>query len=119
VLDPEQDERPPVDPGGLGDGARVLPRKLRSTLWREHLGPEVSEVELLDPEAGFEAWRRMAQALDGWHTEGRKGPRPGGRARRHHPIAVPAWASWWARPLYRLAVDPDGRPGDLKRSGGF
>jgi phosphatidylserine/phosphatidylglycerophosphate/cardiolipin synthase-like enzyme len=119
VLDSEQDGRPPVDPGGLGDGARVLPRTLRSTLWREHLGPEVPEAEILDPRAGFEAWRRMAQALDAWHTEGRKGPRPAGRARRHQPLAVPAWASWWARPLYRLAVDPDGRPGDLKRSGGF
>jgi phosphatidylserine/phosphatidylglycerophosphate/cardiolipin synthase-like enzyme len=119
VLDPDLDERPPVDPGGLGDGARVLPRKLRSTLWREHLGSEVSEVELLDPRAGFDAWRRMAEALDAWHAEGQKGPRPSGRVRSHHPPSVPAWASWWARPLYRLAVDPDGRPRDLKRSGIF
>jgi phosphatidylserine/phosphatidylglycerophosphate/cardiolipin synthase-like enzyme len=119
VLDPETDERPPVDPGGLGDGARGLPRKLRLALWREHLGPEVTESELLDPRAGFETWRRMAGALDAWHGEGQHGPRPRGRARRHQPLAVPAWASWWARPLYRLAVDPDGRPPDLKRSGGF
>ena len=80
VLDSERDERPPVDPGGLGDGARALPRQLRLTLWREHLGPDVSEAELLDPRAGFEAWRRMAHALDAWHAEGQKGPRPGGRA---------------------------------------
>lgn len=119
VLDPERDERPPVDPGGLGDGARVLPRSLRSNLWREHLGPAVTEEELLDPRAGFDAWRRMAQALDGWHTEGQTGPRPAGRVRSHDPPAVPAWASWWARPLYRLGVDPDGRPRDLKRSGAF
>ena len=119
VLDAEHDQRPPVDPGGLGDGARALARKLRLTLWREHLGPEVPEADLLDPQAGFEAWRRTAQALDAWHTQGQKGPRPVGRARRHQPAAVPAWASWWARPLYRLAVDPDGRPGDLKRSGSF
>jgi phosphatidylserine/phosphatidylglycerophosphate/cardiolipin synthase-like enzyme len=119
MLDSEPDERPPVDPAGLGDGARVLPRQLRSTLWREHLGPEVPEAELLDPRAGFEAWRRVAGALDAWHAEGQQGPRPQGRARRHEPPPVPAWASWWARPLYRLAVDPDGRPRDLKRSGGF
>jgi phosphatidylserine/phosphatidylglycerophosphate/cardiolipin synthase-like enzyme len=119
VLDPERDERAPVDPGGLGDGARVLPRTLRLNLWREHLGPDAPEAELLDPQAGFEAWRRAAEALDAWHTEGQQGPRPGGRARRHRPPPVPVWASWWARPLYRLAVDPDGRPGDLKRSGGF
>ncbi|HVA85100.1 MAG TPA: phospholipase D family protein, partial [Candidatus Saccharimonadales bacterium] len=119
ALDSARDGRAPVDPGGLGDGARVLPRTLRSTLWREHLGPCVSEAELLDPRAGFEAWTRAAQALDGWHANGQSGPRPGGRARRHRPAAVPAWASWWARPLYRLAVDPDGRPADLKRSHTF
>lgn len=56
VLDSVKDERTPIDPGGLGDGARALPRRLRSTLWREHLGPEVSQAELLDPRAGFEAW---------------------------------------------------------------
>jgi phosphatidylserine/phosphatidylglycerophosphate/cardiolipin synthase-like enzyme len=119
VLDPERDERPPADPAGLGDEARLLPRQLRSALWREHLGPAVTEAELLDPRAGFAAWRREADALDAWHAEGQHGPRPGGRARRHEPLSVPAWASWWARPLYRLAVDPDGRPRDLKRSGGF
>jgi hypothetical protein len=32
-----------------GDGARALARKLRLTFWREHLGPEVAEAELLDP----------------------------------------------------------------------
>jgi len=47
------------------------------------------------------------------HAEGQHGPRSGGRVRRHQPLAVPAWATWWARPLYRLAVDPDGRPRDL------
>jgi phosphatidylserine/phosphatidylglycerophosphate/cardiolipin synthase-like enzyme len=119
VLDPERDERPPLDPGGLGDGARVLARQLRSTLWREHLGTEVTEAELLDPRAGFEAWRRVADRLDAWHAQGRHGPRPEGRARRHQPLTVPAWASWWARPLYRTAVDPDGRPRDLKRTKSF
>jgi hypothetical protein len=29
------------------------------------------------------------------------------------------FTSWWTRLLYRFAVDPDGRPPDLKRSGGF
>jgi phosphatidylserine/phosphatidylglycerophosphate/cardiolipin synthase-like enzyme len=119
VLDEERDERAPADPGGLGDGARVLPREIRTALWREHLGPGVSEEELLDPPRGFDAWGRVSQALDAWHAGGRRGPRPEGRARRHRPAPVPAWASWWARGLYRLAVDPDGRPRDLKRSGAF
>ncbi len=119
VLDSERDGRHPVDPGGLGDGARALPRTLRLTLWREHLGPDVAEAELLDPRSGFEAWRRTAQALDAWHADGQKGPRPAGRVRHHHPQPVRAWASWWGRPLYRIGVDPDGRPRDLKRSGRF
>jgi hypothetical protein len=66
-------------------GHRVLPREPRSTLWREHLGAEVPEAELLDPRAGFEAWRRVAGALGAWHAEGQHGPRPAGRARRRSP----------------------------------
>jgi phosphatidylserine/phosphatidylglycerophosphate/cardiolipin synthase-like enzyme len=119
VLDPQADHRAPVDPGGLGDGARALPRRLRLSLWREHLGPEPSDQELLDPVAGFDAWRRVSGELDAWHAGRRRGPRPAGRVRRHEPEPVPAWASWWARPLYRMAVDPDGRPADHKRSGSF
>ncbi len=119
VLDPELDEREPGDPGGLGDGARRLAREMRLALWREHLGVGVPEAEFLDPRKGFEAWRRSAGDLDAWHRQGRRGPRPEGRARRHRPAPIPRWASWWARPLYRLAVDPDGRPRDLRRPGVF
>ena len=119
VLDPEADSRHPVDPGGLGDGARVLPRELRLSLWREHLGPDPTDGELLDPGTGFQVWDRTAKALDAWHATGRVGSRPNGRARRHHPKPVPAWASWWAHPLSRLAVDPDGRPRNLRRSDQF
>ena len=61
VLDPQHDGRHPVDPGGLGDGARALPRSLRLALWHEHLGPDLPDAELLDPERGFEAWMRSAR----------------------------------------------------------
>lgn len=119
VLDSSRDDRAPADPGGLGDEARVLARELRLTLWREHLGSEASEAELLDPRAGFQLWRDTARRLDAWHDNGQKGPRPVGRARVHKPAVVPAWASWWAHTLYRLAVDPDGRPRNVKRSRSF
>ena len=119
VIDRERDERAPLDPGGQGDGARALPRELRLRLWREHLGPEIPEEDLLDPQAGFEAWRRTAAALDAWHREGRVGPRPAGRARAHQPPALGTFTSRWARPLYRIAVDPDGRPPGLRRTADF
>ena len=38
VIDERLDPREPADPGGLGDGARMLARKTRLGLWCEHLG---------------------------------------------------------------------------------
>jgi phosphatidylserine/phosphatidylglycerophosphate/cardiolipin synthase-like enzyme len=114
VMDEAPDPREPADPGGLGDGARVFPRELRLGLWREHLGTDSPEEEMLDPRSGFELWRRAARALDGWHEAGRSGPRPPGRVRVHVPDPIPAWASWWSRPAYRYVVDPDGRPAHLR-----
>ena len=50
VLDEARDERAPVDPGGLGDGARRFARDLRLALAREHLGRAADDVDdLLDP----------------------------------------------------------------------
>jgi phosphatidylserine/phosphatidylglycerophosphate/cardiolipin synthase-like enzyme len=119
VLDPAVDGRVPADPGGLGDRARVLPRNLRLALWREHLGPGVSEEDLVDPVAAFKTWRRLAAALDDWYAGGRKSSRPPGRVRKHDPHPLGRLTTLWAQPLYRLAIDPDGRPRSLKRSGGF
>jgi phosphatidylserine/phosphatidylglycerophosphate/cardiolipin synthase-like enzyme len=115
VIDRERDDREPRDPGGLGDGARVFARELRLRLWREHLGPETPERVLLDPVAGFDAWTRSARALDGWHAGGRIGQRPSGRARPHRSDRVAPMVAWWAMPLYRTLIDPDGRPGPMKR----
>ncbi len=118
VLDATRDNRQPLDPGGRGEGARVFARDLRLQLWEEHLG-RTSNDGLIDPIEGFRAWREAAAALDAWHCDGRRGERPPGQARTHEPGRVRWWARWWARPVYRLFVDPDGRPADLKRAGRF
>jgi phosphatidylserine/phosphatidylglycerophosphate/cardiolipin synthase-like enzyme len=120
VLDETRDDREPRDPAGLGDGARVFARRLRLQLWREHLGRGADDdSDLLDPVEGFEAWRRTASALAAWHEAGRHGPRPPGHAIEHDPGRVQPWAAWWALPVYKLLVDPDGRPGRLRRAGRF
>jgi phosphatidylserine/phosphatidylglycerophosphate/cardiolipin synthase-like enzyme len=116
VVDANRDDRAPTDPGGLGDGARRLARETRLRLWREHLGrAEGDDADLLDPDDGFAALIRSASELDLWHDNGKGGPRPRGQLRRHNPEHVSKWARWPASILYRLVLDPDGRPRHLRR----
>ena len=118
VLDATYDDREPLDPAGVGDRARVLPRHTRLRLWREHLGrDDGDDADLVDPASGFEVWRAAAAALDAWHDSGRHGPRPPGHARSHQPEHVAQNQRWWSHAFHHLFVDPDGRPRRLRRAG--
>ncbi|WP_051640061.1 phospholipase D family protein [Cellulomonas sp. URHE0023] len=116
ILDQRLDGREPIDPAGLGDGARGFARELRLELWREHLDRD-SDEGLLDLGDAFEAVRSSAAALDAWHDGGCAGPRPPGRLRVHPVAHLPLWQRVLAAPPYHAVVDPDGRPLRLKVRG--
>jgi phosphatidylserine/phosphatidylglycerophosphate/cardiolipin synthase-like enzyme len=118
VWDDERDDREPLDPGGRRRGARRFARSLRLQLAREHLCAE-SDEGLVDPVEAFDRWRITARALDAWHDGGREGPRPRGRVREHHTEPVALAQRALAFPLYRLLIDPDGRPFVMRRARTF
>jgi phosphatidylserine/phosphatidylglycerophosphate/cardiolipin synthase-like enzyme len=112
------------EPAGLGHA-----RRLRLTLAAEHLDRSFVEgdddslreavADCVDPRGMFDAYARTAAALDEWHHGGRQGERPPGRLRR---LRTPE-LSWVERalalPPYLTLHDPDGRPGPLRKQGGF
>ena len=109
ILDTTRDERAPLDPAGLGDGARVFARSLRLALWAEHLGRHPDDPLLLDPDSSVDLWRQAAAELATWHAAGRSSPHPACRILQHEPSPVPNSARWWVMPMYRAIYDPDGR----------
>lgn len=110
VLDERLDPREPRDPGGQGDGARVLARTTRLALWGEHLGrAEGDDADLVDPAEGFAVLRDAAEALTRWEDGGGEGPRPPGHLTVHRPEPVAPWRRPVAELGYRLALDPEGR----------
>lgn len=118
VLDSIRDQREPLDPAGLADGARAFARDLRLTLWREHLGrAEGDDRDLLDPAEAWAAFQRTADVLDRWHTGGRVGERPPGRVRPHPRIRPSRATRLWAEPLYRIVYDPDARTREMRSAG--
>ncbi|CAN5879304.1 phospholipase D-like domain-containing protein [soil metagenome] len=122
VIDDTRDERPPVDPAGHGDGARVYARELRLRLLREHLDRAADgsqDADLVDPAAAIAALTASADTLQAWHDGGWVGSRPPGRLRPHRPERLGPWTRLWAVPAYRLLYDPDGRSLRARRRGRF
>ncbi|BBY83279.1 phospholipase [Mycolicibacterium pulveris] len=94
------------------DADGMFARDLRLRLLREHLDRADDGSEdggLAEPTAAVREINEAADALEHWHVDGRKGPRPPGRLRPHRPerLGLPTWL--WASPAYRLLYDPDGR----------
>ncbi len=120
IVDHRRDARPPVDPGGLGDGARVLARQTRLRLAAEHLGRAGDDVDdLVDPTEWFAVLRDRAAALDDWHRNGEVVERPPGHLRVLPHVRVTG-AHRWGRGLAHAALlDPDGRPAALRRANAF
>ena len=84
-----------VDPTG------ELPRRLRTTLWAEHLGVPADDPRLADPAHAPQVWAERVGVA-------------GSRIRHHVPPALPARTRLWAGPAYRMFYDPDGRPRGMR-----
>ena len=104
------------------DGGTEFGYALRRRLAREHL--DDPDVDVRDPVAMFDAYRRSAAALDAWH--GAAAPdtqstvdRPAGRLRAYLPPRLAPLQRQVAAVMYRYLCDPDGRPARLRRDGAF
>ena len=83
-----------------------LPREFRSTLWSEHLGLAADDPSLAETGGATELWASRVGA-------------PGARIQPHVAPPVRRAVRLWADPLYRVLMDPDGRPRRLRRTGEF
>jgi phosphatidylserine/phosphatidylglycerophosphate/cardiolipin synthase-like enzyme len=102
------------------DGGTEFGYALRLRLAREHLDRAGGgDVDLGDPVAMFDAYRRTAAALDAWHEDPGGAPRPPGRLRAYRLPSVSRLRRYLAAPMYRYLCDPDGRPRAMRRTHTF
>ncbi len=113
------DTTPDSREGSAGNPARRFARDLRLQLWAEHLGVEPDDPRLLDTDGALSLWKSFADALDHWHADARRSPRPPGQVRRHRTEPVSRRQRVWADLLYRLILDPDSRPRRLHGTSRF
>jgi phosphatidylserine/phosphatidylglycerophosphate/cardiolipin synthase-like enzyme len=120
VLDSETDEREPRAIDGADAGARRFARDLRLRLSREHLDRgEGVDADLIDPGTVFTAFADSARRLQAWYDAGRNGARPPGRLRPYAGPHLSRMTRVLATPMYRVLIDPDGRPRKLRRAHAF
>jgi hypothetical protein len=115
VIDSELDHRAPLDPSGLGDGSRRFARNLRLSLWAEHLGRSPDDPALLNIEESAALWRQIAGDGEDRQLRQQAESSSPSRARSHKVEPVAAESQGWAQLAYRLVLDPDGRPRQLRR----
>ena len=113
VIDSRRDERAPVDPGGLGDGARTFARELRLSLWAEHLDRSADDPALVALAGSTRLWKEAALRDAGADSTKRRDA-SGSRVCMHHVDPVARGSRLWAEVVYRLVFDPDGRPWQLR-----
>jgi phosphatidylserine/phosphatidylglycerophosphate/cardiolipin synthase-like enzyme len=119
VWDDTLDQRQPLEIGAL-DAPRRYPRDLRLALVAEHLGRRPGDnTDLVDPESFFVAMAASAADLQQWHDSSRSRDRPVGMLRPLDSQWSRAATPGWARLLYRVVYDPDGRPRRLRRTSSF
>ncbi|MEQ6900989.1 phospholipase D family protein [Nocardioides sp. YIM 152588] len=103
-------------------------RGLRLRLAAEHLdrldaverdGWHDAMADCLDPHDMADVYAKVADELEAWHRAGRTGPRPAGRLRHLPSPRISPVRRAVAGRLLDLVHDPDGRPRDLRRQGGY
>jgi phosphatidylserine/phosphatidylglycerophosphate/cardiolipin synthase-like enzyme len=103
-----------VEPDAPADTA-TLAATTRIRLAAEHLELDDPHT-VLDPITWFESFSGAAAASQAWTHSGRIGPRPPGRVRVHAPDDIGHIPHFVLRAAHNLVLDPDGRPGALRRA---